>query len=560
MEISDKTEVTREILHNDAFECLFDPESVCCKEDSMEDKDLDYQPPYDPATGKEKLKEQITALNNFLSVCGSKRKVNVTTSYKDLSHRVKLQYVSLVKLITRSATLLIASDDADMLMHDSFKDVNSENSNIVLDGNFRRIMSGISEAYTSAESWQSRREILSIVAPKISLNLMQLFIPGLTGYRFSAARLHAAKYGVGSKVEIIQKVVQRFDDNQIAHFVDFIISPHVCTDLPFGEKVLKLSSGIELFIPNTLRNMGATRIIDQYLLYCKEMCSDFEPLGKSSLFTILDTCKASTRKSLQGINYFAAEAGEAFDGLRKMIEDKVALCSDSERLIENLKRARFYLKSDYKVHVTRSSNIADHCCVYALSDPEGRNFSQDCEYEHDESCIECSNLTNTLNEIERFIEETETDEELFDRALKKFRSYRESIEAWKAHLLQSINQDLCRENLLDKLSNNEIYLNLDWAMKFLPVKSREPQSEFFGKRGISWHISVVMKNDAGVENENNTFDEDSDVFDDSQQINYQEMTDLSEENSDDTNVIDKKGKHSFKYKVFVHVFLSVYTG
>ncbi|CAF4376512.1 unnamed protein product, partial [Rotaria sordida] len=59
------------------------------------------------------------------------------------------------------------------------------------------------------------------------------------------------------------------------------------------------------------------------------MCSDFEPLG---------------------INYFAADAGEAFDGVRKMIEDKAALCSNTERLIENLKRARFYLKSDYKVH------------------------------------------------------------------------------------------------------------------------------------------------------------------------------------------------------------------
>ncbi|CAF2131507.1 unnamed protein product, partial [Rotaria magnacalcarata] len=156
-------------------------------EDSMEDKDLDYQLPYDPSTGEEKSNEQITALNNFLSACDSKRKVNVTTSYKDLSHCVKLRYVSLIKLITRSTTLFIASDDADMPMNDSFKDVSSENSNIVVDGNFSQIMSGISEAYTSAESWQSRREILSIVAPKISLNLMQLFIPGLTGCRFSAA-------------------------------------------------------------------------------------------------------------------------------------------------------------------------------------------------------------------------------------------------------------------------------------------------------------------------------------------------------------------------------------
>ncbi|CAF5227688.1 unnamed protein product, partial [Rotaria magnacalcarata] len=94
--------------------------------------------------------------------------------------------------------------------------------------------------------------------------------------------------------------------------------------------------------------MGPTRIVDQYLFYCKEMCSDFEPLGKSSLFTILEICKASTRKSLQGINYFAAEGGEAFGGIKKLIEDKAALSMDSERLIENLKRARFYLKSDYK--------------------------------------------------------------------------------------------------------------------------------------------------------------------------------------------------------------------
>jgi hypothetical protein len=178
-----------------------------------------------------------------------------------------------------------------------------------------------------------------------------------------------------------------------------------------------------------IRNMGATRIIDQYFHYCSEMCSDFEPLGKSSLFTVLETCKTSTRKSLQGINYFAAEAGKAFDGIRKMIEGKVALCSDSDRIIENLKRARFYLKSDYKVHVTRSINVANHCCIHALSDPKHRDFAQACDHEYDNSCIECSNLTSTLNEIEQFIEKKETDEALLDRAVKKFRSYRESIEA-----------------------------------------------------------------------------------------------------------------------------------
>ncbi len=99
----------------------------------------------------------------------------------------------------------------------------------------------------------------------------------------------------------------------------------------------------------------------------------------------------------------------------------------------------------------------------------------------------------------------------------------------------SINQDLCRENLLNKLSNDEIYLNLDWTIEFLPVKSREHQSDFFGKIDIGWHISVVMKNEASVVSKNGTCDEDSDV-------------------SDNDSVIHEKEKPSFSYKVFVHVF------
>jgi hypothetical protein len=553
-EVSNKTELGKENLHNDAFECLFDPESICCVKDAQEGKDPDYGPLVDPVIGEEQLNEEIRVLNNFLSACGSKRNISVTKSYKDLSDRVKLRYIRLGEFLMRSMAFVIASDDGDIYTQDVFNNMSIVGSNVVLDGNFRQVMSGISEAYVNAESWQSRREILSVVAPKIPLKLIQLFIPGLTEYRFSVARLHAAKYGAGSVVESEPTVVQRFDDQQIAHFVDFIVSPHVCTDLPFGEKVLKLSSGIELFVPNTIRNMGATRIIDQYLVYCKEMCSDFEPLGKSSLFTILESCKASTRKSLQGIDYFAAEAGEAFDGIKKMIEEKGALCNDSNRLIENLKRARFYLKSDYKVHVTRSSNIADHCCIYALSDPKKQDFAQECDHEHDESCAECSNLTSTLNEIERLLNETEKNHELLDRTLKKFRSYRESIEAWKAHLLRSINQDLCREKLLNKLSHNEIYLNLDWAMKFLPTKSREPQSDFFGKRGISWHVTVVMKNEANIPSESHTFDTGSDVSDTGDQANGFEMTDLSEENENDDGIIDETETKAFKYKIFVHVF------
>ena len=38
----------------------------------------------------------------------------------------------------------------------------------------------------------------------------------------------------------------------------------------------------------------------------------------------------------------------------------------------------------------------------------------------------------------------------------------------------------------------------DWAMKFLSQKYRESQADWFGKRGISWHISVVYRRVSGV--------------------------------------------------------------
>ena len=71
------------------------------------------------------------------------------------------------------------------------------------------------------------------------------------------------------------------------------------------------------------------------------------------------------------------------------------------------------------------------------------------------------------------------------------------IEAWKARILRFINQDQARLDILKSLDNSSVLVVLDWAMKFIPRKYRESQADWFGKRGISWHISVAMKNPPG---------------------------------------------------------------
>ena len=46
--------------------------------------------------------------------------------------------------------------------------------------------------------------------------------------------------------------------------------------------------------------------------------------------------------------------------------------------------------------------------------------------------------------------------------------------------------------ILESLDAQALLVAMDWAMKFLPRKFRESQSDWFGKRGIPWHISLAV--------------------------------------------------------------------
>lgn len=73
----------------------------------------------------------------------------------------------------------------------------------------------------------------------------------------------------------------------------------------------------------------------------------------------------------------------------------------------------------------------------------------------------------------------------------------QEIQAWKSHQLRSVRQDAARTSVLEDLDDSSVHITQDWAMKFLPQKYRETQSDWFGKRGISWHISVVARKKRG---------------------------------------------------------------
>ena len=225
-----------------------------------------------------------------------------------------------------------------------------------------KYLRALSESYNNATSANVKLQILSIMADIATLQEIRKYIPGLTKYMFCQARQHILVSGRGAPVIAKQSPRWRIDLNQLDHFLDFITSPYIVQDLPFGERFLKLSTGEVVQTPNVIRVSVSGHIIDQYVQYCNE--TEVKPLSNSTLRRILSSCQASTRKSLQGLDYFVCEGSKAFDDLEQLIGNLVDSGFDArtaQNLQMKLKEGKNYVKTDFKVRTY--GNIIIKCVI-----------------------------------------------------------------------------------------------------------------------------------------------------------------------------------------------------
>ena len=115
--------------------------------------------------------------------------------------------------------------------------------------------------------------------------------------------------------------------------------------MPFDEKTITLSTNEVVTVPNVIRMLIPESIVKHYLAYAEE--SNFTPL-----LNILSVCAASTRKSLQGLDYISSAGAQAFEDLTdvaKRLGDHLMGMTWAKEQRERLMSAKQYLKSDYKV-------------------------------------------------------------------------------------------------------------------------------------------------------------------------------------------------------------------
>ena len=99
-------------------------------------------------------------------------------------------------------------------------------------------MESLSEAYKHSTSWDTQRQVLSVMAGVASFNTISAFIPGLTHYRYNISNLHRLQHVPGALVPK-DKATRIRINLQLDHFLSFITSPHLVQDLSFWRKTLR---------------------------------------------------------------------------------------------------------------------------------------------------------------------------------------------------------------------------------------------------------------------------------------------------------------------------------
>ena len=290
-------------------------------------------------------------LNEFLAISGKSTLTQQRKPWVNMLGRTRHVYVTKARDAVVAALEVIIPDDAGGLWEALKESGEVESALGVLSEPHPaddKYLKSLAEAYQNASSWDTRRQVLSVMANLVPYSLIQRYLPGITEYRVKTAREHGKKYGRGSAVLLSKSPRMRVNYAQLDDFLDFITTPHVVIDLPFGQRLLSLADGSLLETPNLIRTMIPERIVAQYTQYCKEV--NFTPFSRSTMLRVLSSCAATVRKSLQGLDYIAADGGKAFDELIEMV---LKLSNDDRvwvsRLQKVLKEAKQYIKGDYKV-------------------------------------------------------------------------------------------------------------------------------------------------------------------------------------------------------------------
>ena len=205
-------------------------------------------------------------------------------------------------------------------------------------------------------------------------------------------------------------------------------------------------------------------------------------------------------KEMQGVNNIQEDAMRSFETMNDILT-KYSDCGLPEDQYLNLKSGigsiKTYLKCQYFQNLSWESHILSHCVTCAVSDPNDARFQRNCMFTNEisEKCRKCELIHEIFDVFEGLLDQYKTEMTPHQAAIisRQISDAQVAICAYQTHLVKTFTQDTVWQNLFEKCDPTVAFMTMDWAMKFIPRRYREKQSEWFAKNGIPWHISCVER-------------------------------------------------------------------
>ncbi len=121
-------------------------------------------------------------------------------------------------------------------------------------------------AYQNTPTKSLKTQIPSIYAPKYTakeLKLLHSDFEQLSDRQIKKAKAHAKTLGAG---QILPKIIHhqtRIDLSKLNHFLTFADQPYFYQDVSYGTRMLKLQSGEQIMMPNVVRTVTRSTMIEQ---------------------------------------------------------------------------------------------------------------------------------------------------------------------------------------------------------------------------------------------------------------------------------------------------------
>ena len=319
-----------------------------------------------------------------------------------------------------------------------------------------------------------------------------------SNYEITKAKLYQKHHGAAATEQSCKRPVRRACTpvEDIAFLLEFVHSPDAVQRSSYKTASCEGKKGSwmsELLGGGTQPVMwlkkNKARLYQQYVEECN--ANEKKPIGKTKFYEGLEAGNFHEMAEMAGLCNLCTEYGAGnFQELEQFlydIESKLPLNCHTviPELIKRVRRFKGYLIAEFPKNLSKDSDCATHCMDWYLSQ------SPSC-IDHTSSCHLCNERWSIFEEIRSVINGTRHSNEEKAEFMEILQNIQTKLSQYISHMVRSVYQRQQFQHDVQTLQPGETIIVVDYMMKLLFRKLYEPQSDWFGKKGVSLHGSMFL--------------------------------------------------------------------